>query len=137
MRRFPAPQAKATTNHIFSSPPPPAIISTAASPPPSRPSTPTASSVPQPTDLDHTHLVKRDPHHGLCFNCGKPGHITKVCQGPHTQNVQNINATMILRLTPEDLQCLMESLRATVTPSMPMTPPPELEGEKAPGDEGF
>src|SRR5258708_21852741 len=101
---------------MFSSHPPPAIISTAAtSSPSSQPSAPAASSVPQPMDLDRTHLVKRDPCHGLCFNCGKPGHITKVCQGPHAQNVRNVNATMILRLTPEDLQFLMESLRATVT----------------------
>src|SRR5258708_39419035 len=88
-------------------------------------------------DLDHTHPVKRDPHHGLCFNCGKPGHIMKVCQGPHAQNIWNIDATTILRLTPKDLQFLVESLRATVTSSVPTMPPPELEGEKTPGDEGF
>src|SRR5260221_14709797 len=98
---------------------------------------PTASSVPQPMDLDRTHPVKRDPHHGLCFNCGKPGHITKVCRGLHAQNVQNVDATMIPRLTPEDLQFLVESLRATVTPSVPTMPPPESEGKKTPGDEGF
>src|SRR5258708_38200035 len=73
---------------MFSSCPPPAIVSTAAaSSPSSRPSTPAAPSVPQPMDLDCTHPVKRDPHHGLCFNCGKPGHIVKVCRGPHAQNV--------------------------------------------------
>ena len=81
-------------------------------------------------DLDHTHLMKRDPCHGLCFNCGKPGHIAKVCQGPHAQNVQNANATMILRLTPEDLQFLVESLRAMVTLSVPTMPPAESEGKK-------
>src|SRR5258708_9225040 len=100
-RRFRDTQPKATTNQIFSSHPPPAIIlTTAASPPSSQPSTPAASSVPQPMDLDCTHLVKRDPHHGLCFNCGKPGHIMKVCQGPPAQNLQNINATMIPKLPP-------------------------------------
>src|SRR5258708_8135359 len=123
---------------MFSSPPPPAIVlTTPTSSPSSRPSTPAASSVPQPMDLDCTHLVKRDPHHGLCFNCGKPGHIMKVCRGPCAQNVWNIDATMIPRLTPEDLQFLVESLRATVTLSVPMTPPPESEGEKTPGDKGF
>src|SRR5258707_13283612 len=131
-------QPKAATNRTFSSRPPPAIVSTTAtSSPSSRPSTPTASSVPQPMDLDRTHPVKRDPHHGLCFNCGKPGHIVKVCQGPCTQNVWNVNAMMIPRLTPEDLQFLAESLRVTVTLPVPMTPPPESEGEKTPGDEGF
>src|SRR5260221_1778683 len=131
-------QPKAATNRMFSSHPPPAIVLTAtASSASSRPSAPAASSVPQPMDLDHTHLVKRDPHHGLCFNCGKPGHIAKVCQGPHAQNIWNINATMILRLAPKDLQFLAESLRVTVTPSVPTMPPPELEGEKTPGDEGF
>src|SRR5258705_2932672 len=131
-------QPTPATNQTFSSRPPPAIVLTApASSTSSRPSTPTASSVPQPMDLACTHLVKRDPHHGLCFNCGKPGHITKVCQGPCTQNVWNINAMMIPRLTPEDLQFLMESLRATVTPSVPTMPPPESEGEKTPGDKGF
>src|SRR5258708_39501110 len=131
-------QPKAATNWMFSSRPPPAIIlTTTTSSPSARPAAPPASSGPQPMDLDHTHLVKRDPHHGLCFNCGKPGHITKVCQGPHAQNAQNVNATMILRLTPEDLQFLVESLRVTVTPSVPTMPPPESEGKKTPGDEGF
>src|SRR5258708_8024232 len=101
---------------MFSSCPPPAIVSTAAaSSTSSQPPTPTASSVPQPMDLDRTHPVKRDPHHGLCFNCGKPGHITKVCRGPCTQNIWNVDATMIPRLTPKDLQFLVESLRVTVT----------------------
>ena len=131
-------QPKATTNQTFSSHPPPAIIlTTATSSPSSRPSAPAASSVPQPMDLDCTHLVKRDPRHGLCFNCGKPGHITKVCRGPCAQNVWNVDATTILRLAPEDLQFLAESLRATVIPSVPTMPPPESEGEKTPGDEGF
>ena len=88
-------------------------------------------------DLDCTHPMKRDPHHGLCFNYGKPGHITKVCQGPHAQNVWNVNAMMTLRLAPEDLQFLVESIRVMVALSMPTMPLPELEGEKTPGDEGF
>src|SRR5260221_6441647 len=125
-RRFRDMQPKAATNWTFSSCPPPAIISTAAaSSPSSQPSAPTASSVPQPMDLDRTHPVKRDPCHGLCFNSGQPGHIAKVCQGPHTQNVRNVDAMTIPRLTPEDLQFLAESLRVTVTPSVPTTPPPE------------
>src|SRR5258707_5621665 len=137
-RRFQDMQPKAATNQMFSSHPPPAIILTAAaSSPSSQPSTPAASSVTQPMDLDCTHPVKRDPHHGLCFNCGKPGYIVKVCQGPHAQNVWNVDATVILRLTPKDLQFLMESLRATVTLSVPMMSPPESEGEKTPGDKGF
>src|SRR5260221_10235316 len=118
--------------------PPAAIVSpTTTSSSSSQTSAPAASSVPQPMDLDHTHPVKRDPCHGLCFNCGKPGHIAKVCQGPCAQNIWNVDATMIPRLTPEDLQFLAESLRATVTPSVPTTPPPESEGEKTPGDKGF
>ena len=88
-------------------------------------------------DLDRAHPVKRDPRHGLCFNCGKPGHIAKVCRGPRAQNVWNVDATTIPRLAPEDLQFLAESLRATVTPSVPMMPLPESEDEKTPGDEGF
>src|SRR5258708_22004302 len=129
-RRFRDMQPKAATNQTFSSRPPPAIIlTTTTSSPSSWPSAPAASSVPQPMDLDHPHLVKRDPCHGLCFHCRKPGHIAKVCQEPCTQNVQNIDAMTILRLTPKDLQFLTESLRATVTPSVPTTPPPELEGE--------
>src|SRR5258708_2084625 len=107
--------------------PPPAIVSTAAaSSSSSQTSTPAASSVPQPMDLDCTHPMKRDPHHGLCFNCGKPGHIVKVCQGPHTQNVRNVNAMMTLRLAPEDLQFLMESIRAMIAPSAPMMPLSQL-----------
>src|SRR5258708_9077368 len=124
-------QPKATPNQSFSFHPPPAVLSTAAATSSSSQlPTPAASSVPQPIDLDHTHLMKRDPHHGLCFNCGKPGHIVKVCQGPHTQNVQNVNATTIPRLTPKDLQFLPESLRVMVTPSVPTLPPAELEVAK-------
>ncbi len=44
---------------------------------------------------------------------------------------------MTLRLTPKDLQFLMESIRAMVALSAPTMPPPELEGEKTPGDVGF
>ncbi len=131
-------QPKATANQMFSFCSSPAVTSTAATASPSsQPFTPTASSVPQPMDLGRTHLMKRDPCHGLCFNCGKPGHIAKVCQGPHTQNVWNINAMTTLSLAPKDLQLLMESIRVTVALSAPMMPLPELEGEKTPGDEGF
>src|SRR5260221_10194715 len=131
-------QPKAATNQTSSFHPPPAIISTATtSSSSSQTSAPATSSVPQPMDLDHTHLMKRDPHHGLCFNCGKPGHIVKVCQGPHAQNIQNADTTTILRLTPKDLQFLVESLRVMVTLSVPMMPPAELEGEKTPGNKGF
>ena len=88
-------------------------------------------------DLDCTNPVKKDPHSSLCFNCGKLGHIAKVCRGPHAQNVQNINAVMTLRLAPEDLQLLIESVRAVMVLSTPMMPLHELEGEKTPGEEGF
>src|SRR6266436_5106851 len=131
-------QPKAATNQTFLFHPPPAVISTAAATSSSSQlPTPAASSVPQPMDLDRTHLMKRDPCHGLCFNCGKPGHIVKVCQGPHAQNIQNVNAMTILRLAPEDLQFFVESLRVMVTLSVPMTPLAELEGKKTPGNEGF
>ncbi len=137
-RWFQDMQPKTATNWMFLFHPPPAIISTTAtSSSSSQTSAPAASSVPQPMDLDRTHLMKRDPHHGLCFNCGKPGHITKVCQGPHAQNIQNVDAMTIPRLTPEDLQFLVESLRAMVTLSVPTMPPAESEGEKTPGNEGF
>src|SRR5258708_27423918 len=100
-RCFQGTQPKATANWTFSfCSSPPVTLTTATASPSARAPTPTASSVPQPMDLDHTHLMKRDPCHGLCFNCGKPGHIMKVCQGPHAQNIQNVNATMTLRLAP-------------------------------------
>src|SRR5258706_6329793 len=103
----------------------------------SKPSVPPAPSGPQPMDLDRTNPVKRDPRSGLWFNCGKPGHIAKVCRGPHTQNVQSVNDTPTPRLTPEDLQLLMESVRLVMVSSMPMMPPCESEGKKTPGEEGF
>src|SRR5258705_13634419 len=131
-------QPKAPPIQMFLFPSSPAVTLTAATASPSsQPSAPATSSVPQPMDLDHTHLMKRDPCHDLCFNCGKPGHIAKVCQGPHAQNVWNVDTTMILRLTPEDLQFLAESLRVTVTPSVPTTPPAESEGKKTSGNKGF
>ncbi len=137
-RHFQDMQPKATANWTFSFCSSPAVALTAATASPSsQPSIPAASSVPQPMGLDHTHLMKRDPHHGLCFNCGKPGHIMKVCQGPHGQNVWNVDAMMTPRLTPKDLQFLVESIRVMIAPSAPTMPLPELEGKKAPGDEGF
>ena len=136
-RHFWDTQPKATTNWMFSFCSSPAItLTAAAASPSSQPSTPAASSAPQPMDLDHTHPMKRDPCHGLCFNCGKPGHIAKVCQGPHAQNVWNVDAAMTLRLTPKDLQ-LIESIRAVMVLSAPMMPPHESEGKKTPGEEGF
>src|SRR5260221_13326139 len=103
----------------------------------SKPSAPPVPSGPQPMDLDHTNPVKRDPHSGLCFNCGKPGHIAKVCRGPHTQNVQSVGDTPTPRLTPEDLQLLVESIRVAMVLSAPMMPLRESEGEQTPGEEGF
>src|SRR5258708_23177738 len=90
-----------------------------------------------PTHGPGLHPSDEERPYGLCFNCGKPGHIMKVCQGPHTQNVWNVDAMMILRLPPKDLQFLAESLRAMVTLSVPTTPLAELEGKKTPGDKGF
>src|SRR6266481_5793219 len=138
-RRFRDTQPKATSakssSFCPSSVAPFAITASSASS--SKPSTPPAPSGPQPMDLDHTNPVKRDPRSGLCFNCGKPGHITKVCRGPCTQNVRSVDDMPTLRLAPEDLQLLMESIRAVMVSSMPMTPPHESEGEKTPGEEGF
>src|SRR5260221_14167638 len=94
-RQFQDTQLKAapTKPSLFCSPP--VITATAtASSSFSKPSAATVPPAPQPMDLDHTNLVKKDPHSGLCFNCGKPGHIMKVCRGPHTQSVWNIDAAM-------------------------------------------
>ena len=138
-RQFRDTQPKATSakSSLFrpSSITPSAVAASSASS--SKPSAPPAPSGPQPMDLDHTNPVKRDPCSGLCFNCGKPGHIAKVCRGPHTQNVQSANDMPTLRLTPEDLWLLMESVRAAMVSSTPMMPPHESEGEKTPGEEGF
>ncbi len=61
----------------------------------------------------------------------------KVCRGPCTQNVQKVDTAATPRLTPEDLQLLIESVRVAMVLSAPMMPPHELEGEKTPGEEGF
>src|SRR5258708_4165198 len=140
-RWFQDTQLKAATTKpsLFHSPP--VVTSTAtASSSSSSFSKPSATTMPpasQPMDLDHTNLVKKDPHSSLCFNCGKPGHIMKVCRGPHAQNVWNIDTVMTLRLAPKDLQLLIESIRAAMVSSAPMTPLHESEGEKTPGEEGF
>src|SRR5258707_33805 len=138
-RRFRDTQLKATSakssSFCPSSVAPFTITTSSASS--SNPPAPPAPSGPQPMDLDRTNPVKRDPHSGLCFNCGKPGHIAKVCRGPHTQNIQSVNDTPTLRFAPEDLQLLMESVRVAMVLSVPMMPPCESEGEKTPGEEGF
>src|SRR5258705_12030059 len=89
----------------------------------SKPSAPPVPSGPQPMDLDHTNPVKRDPCSGLCFNCGKPGHITKVCRGPHTQNIQSVDDIPTPRLSPKDLHLLVESMRVLMVSSMPIMTP--------------
>src|SRR5258708_989432 len=129
-----ATSAKSSSFHPSSIAPFATTTSSASS---SKPSTPPVPSDPQPMDLDRTNPVKRDPRSGLCFNCGKPGHITKVCRGPCTQNVWSVGDTPTLRLAPEDLQLLMESVRAVMVSSTPMMPPRESEGKKTPGEEGF
>src|SRR5258705_4313285 len=138
-RRFQDTQPKATSAKSSSFCPssiaPFAVAASSTSS--SKPSAPPVPSGPQPMDLDRTNPVKRDPHSGLCFNCGKPGHIAKVCRGPRTQNVQSVGDTPTLRLAPKDLQLLVESVRVAMVSSAPMTPPHELEGEKTPGEEGF
>src|SRR6266436_1048781 len=114
-RRFQDTQPKAATTKpsLFCSPP--VITSTtAASSSFSKPSAAAVPPAPQPMDLDHTNPVKKDPCSGLCFNCGKLCHITKVCRGQCTQNIQNIDTVTTLRLTPEDLQILIESVRVAM-----------------------
>src|SRR5258708_32336934 len=112
-KQFQDTQPKAATTKLFLFCSPPVVTSTAAtsssSSPFSKPSAAAVPPAPQPMDLDCTNPVKKDPHSSLCFNCGKLGHIVKVCRGPHTQNVWNVDAVMTLRLAPEDLQPLIES----------------------------
>src|SRR5260221_7629377 len=138
-RRFRDTQLKATSAKSSSFRPssitPFATAASSASS--SKPSAPPVPSGPQPMDLDRTNPVKRDSHSGLCFNCGKQGHIAKVCRGPHTQNVWSVGDMPTPRLAPKDLQLLVESVRAVMVSSVPMMPLHESEGEKTPGEEGF
>src|SRR5260221_170483 len=138
-RRFRDTQPKATSAKSSSFRPssiaPFAAAASSASS--SKPSTPPVPSGPQPMDLDHTNPVQRDPRSGLCFNCGKPGHIAKVCRGPRTQNVWSVGDTPTPRLAPKDLQLLVGFVKVAMVSYAPMTPPHESEGEKTPGEEGF
>src|SRR5258706_6698832 len=129
-----ATSAKSSSFHPSSVAPFAVATSSASS---SKPSAPPVPSGPQPMDLDCTNPVKRDPRSGLCFNFGKPGDIMQVCRGPRTQNVRSVSDMPTLRLAPEDLQLLVESIRVAMVSSMPMMPLRELEGEKTPGEEGF
>src|SRR5260370_15537105 len=111
-RQFQDTQLKAATTKpsLFCSPP--VVTSTAtASSSFSKPSATTAPPAPQPMDLDCTNPTKKDPCSGLCFNCGKLCHIAKFCSEPRAHNVQNVNAAMTPRLTPKDLQILIEFIR--------------------------
>src|SRR5258708_439881 len=122
------PKAATTKPSLFHSPPVITSTTTASSSSSSSFSKPSATAMPlapQPMDLDCTNPVKKGPCSSLCFNCGKLGHITKVCRGPHTQNIQNVDTAMTPRLAPEDLQLLIESVRAVMVLSAPMMPPPQ------------
>src|SRR5258707_1623030 len=137
-RWFQDTQLKAATTKLSLFCSPPVITPTATTSSSfSKPSAAAAPPAPQPMDLDCTNPVKKDPCSSLCFNCGKPGHIMKVCRGPCTQNVQNVDTATTLRLTPKDLQFLLESVRVVMVLSAPMTPLHESEGKKTPGEEGF
>src|SRR5258708_13846233 len=84
-RQFQDTQLKAATTKpsLFHSPP--VVTPTAATSSSfSNPSATAAPPAPQPMDLDCTNPVKKNPCIGLCFNCGKPGHIVKVCIAPCT-----------------------------------------------------
>src|SRR5260370_37759990 len=132
-RQFRDTQPKATTTKPSLFCPPPVIASTtAASSSFSKPSATTAPPAPQPMDLDCTNPVKKDPCSGLCFNCGKPGHIAKVCRGPCSQNVWSVDDTPTPRLAPKDLQLLMESVREALLCSMPLMPLREMGGQVNP-----
>src|SRR5260370_25255551 len=78
---------------------------------------PASSSGPQPMDLDHGQQTGRDPRQGLCFNCGKPGHIARVCQEPHFQRIRVTGSDYTPRLTPDDLQTIVETVKATMAPA--------------------
>src|SRR5260221_14549656 len=126
------PKAATTKSSLFHSPPvitSTATTSSSSSSSFSKPSATTAPPAPQPMDLDHTNPVKKDPRSGLCFNCGKPGHMAKVCRGPHTQNIWRVDDMPTRRLTPKDVQLLMETVRAVMGFSTPMTLPRKLEGD--------
>src|SRR5258708_25586180 len=103
-----ATSAKSSSFHPSSIAPFAAATSSASY---SKPSAPPVPSGPQPMDLDRTNPAKRDPCSGLCFNCGKPGHILKVCRGPHTQNVRSVGDTPPLRLAPGGCHALIQPTR--------------------------
>jgi hypothetical protein len=138
-RRFRETQPKVSVPRTFAlrAPAPHTPTTSAASSSVPPPSAHTASSGPQPMDLDRAHPLKRDPRHGLCFNCGKPRHIAKVCRGPRNQKIRNVDPTTTPRLAPEDLQALVDSVRAAMVSSAPTTPPADPEDEKTQEEKGF
>ncbi len=81
---------------------------------------PASSSGPQPMELDHVQQTGRDPCQGLCFNCGKPGHIAQVCWEPHVQRIQVMGSDYMPRLTPDDLQTIVKTIQATMAPAEPL-----------------
>ena len=84
---------------------PPPAQSSARSPP--TPSTSVSKLAElQPMDLDRA-KSKNPPR--ICYNCNKPGHITRNCPEPCAQRVCNTDP-----LSPETIQAIAEAVRIAV-----------------------
>jgi len=79
---------------------------------------------PEPMELDRTNRGRKDPRCGLCFKCGKPGHIARDCRSSNPQRIRLAEPDKPLpKFSSEDAHTIVDTRRAG------SSVPPSYDGE--------
>ena len=72
---------------------------------------------------------QRNPHGGLCYNCGKAGHFSGDCRSPRRERIRGA--------TSEDLVALRESVKMEVLAELDAQRAEERTMPNPPEESGF